>query len=157
MKIEFNGILIDDGELATKLQRSGAYLLEGKWLPLYEAFYFSEMGILPLEKEKILAALKKKDKKAEMKFKVFKFLWDRGYITRESADTKEYFRIYRKGFRMGEDRTECIMRILGEKEKYDRKQMEKDLEIAGRLRKELVVAISGGQIGFIKINRTRFD
>ena len=156
MKIE-DGILIEERELAEKLQRSGAYLLEQKLLLLYEALYFSEKGVLPLEKEKILKALKKRDKQAEIKYRVIKFLWDRGYITRESLDSKEYFRIHRKGFRAGEDRTEDVMRVIKEGDKYDKKIMEKDLEIAGKFRKQFVLAVVGEDIQFIKISRSRFD
>lgn len=156
MKIEKNGILIEDAELLEKLRRLGAYLIEQKRLPLYEALYFTEKAILPLEKEKILKALKKKDKKAEVKYAVFSFLWNRGYITRESLDN-ELFRIYRKGIRIDEDRTENVLRVIAEKEKYDRTAMEKDLEVAGPLRKQLVLAIVGEDIRFIKISRSRFD
>lgn len=156
MKIEKQGVLIEESELAEKLRRIGAYLIEGKWLPLYEAMYFSEKELVPFQKETILKALKKRDKAAEINYKVFSHLWGKGYITRESLDT-ELFRIHRKGIRVGEDRTEHVMRVIKEKQKYDKKQMEKDLEIAGKLRKQFVLAIVGKDIKFIKISRSRFD
>ena len=156
MKLEKEGVWVEERELTEKLRQMGGYLIEERWLPLYEALYFSEKGILPLEKEGIWKALKKKDKQAEIKYKVFAFLWNRGYITRESLDS-DLFRIHRKGIRMGEDRTENILRVIGEKQKYDRKQMETDLEIAGKLRKQFVLAIAGKEIRFIKISRSRFD
>ncbi len=157
MKFEKTGLLIEEPELKEKLRHVGAYLIEEKYLPYYEAMYFAEKKIIPEKTETIMAALKKKDKKAEKKYEVFKSLWNSGYVTRESTDNEEYFRIGRKGMRAGDDRTENIMRIIMEGEKYDIKAAEKDLEVAGALRKQFVLAIAGKDVRFIKISRSKFE
>ena len=156
MKIVAQGIRIEEPEILEKLRHVGAYLLEGNTVPIYEAMYFSEKGVLPMDPHLIEKELKKRDKRADIRYRVFSFLWSRGYITRESQDGG-LFRIHRKGIRIDEDRTENVLRIIKPNEKYNRKQMEDDLQVAGALRKQLVLAVSGENIEFIKISRTRFD
>lgn len=156
MKVSGQGVRIEEEAMLAKMREAGAYLVEGH-VPLYEALYFTEKGVLAADKEAIWKQLKKRDKQAEIRYLVFSFLWNRGYITRESLDGG-LFRIHRKGIRIGEDRTENVMRIIKAGEKYDRKRMEQDLEVAGSLRKQLVLAVVDGQnVQFIKISRTRFD
>ncbi len=124
----------------------GLGIERGKDLLLHklEAFYLNEIGLLTLN-----ISL---DKKEEKIYKVFKFLFERGYPVRFSQDT-DFLRVQRKGFRKGEERTQYLVKVVDE---VSKEEMFKDLELASKIRKELVYAFVEDDIKFIGISRRTF-
>jgi tRNA splicing endonuclease len=125
---------------------------------LLEAAYFAEKGVLALDSAAIMKAALKKDKIAKEKFMVIKNLRDLGYITRVSLEKSDYLRIHRKGFRPDAERTYYLVKVVTEKWKQSLKEMQEDLSFAGKLRKELVIAIVGkDRLQFIRFGRINFE
>ncbi|MBS3068405.1 hypothetical protein J4450_06875 [Candidatus Micrarchaeota archaeon] len=151
---------VSDSELITKLIGLGAGIEEGgkAKLPLLEAAYFADKGVIKFDKDKILENARKGDALADDKYKIIKFLRDRGYITRVSMDTTEYFRVHQKGIRVGEDRTQYVLKVVPRDWQTNMKDIKQAIGFAGKLRKELVIAyIEKEDIHFIKISRTNFE
>jgi tRNA splicing endonuclease len=142
----------------------GAGVKEGDVLklPLLEAAYFAGKGFLDCGKsaEELLRVVQEGDELAGEKFGVLKHLRDRGYILRIGEGKSEFMRVYRKGIRIGEDRTESVLKVLREGEKPE---LVADLEKAGRMRKALVYAFvsprgdGGADILFVKAYRAGYD
>jgi len=155
MEIKEDYILISDKTLIEKLERVGATVVDGK-LPLLEALYFSEKGLLE-NKEKIKKTAKKEEM-ADEKYLVLKDLRDKGYVARVSLRGNEYFRVGRKGMRVGEDRTAYVVKVVSPDWKTDVKGIRKMLEFSGKIRKSLVIAVVDDEkISYITMGRTRFD
>ena len=160
LKIEGGFVIIGDEELAKRLRSlgGGVEAAAGTKMMLLEAAYFAEKGVLPLKKEKLLKETGKKDKLAKEKYEVLKYLRDNGYITRPSLDNSPYLRLHRKGFRPGEDRTYYLVKVVEKNWKADVVGLMKELQFAGRLRKELVIAVPGKERpAFIKFGRSSFE
>jgi len=150
--------LEDDPEQMEKLRLVGAGVEEGgvQKLPLIEAAYFQgkeviESGHSPGELVKLAS---KKDPLAPEKFRVLTHLREAGFIVRMGEGGEEFLRVYKKGIRVGEDRTEMVLRVLREGE---RPPLEMDVVEASRMRKELVYAFVGKEIGFFKAYRAGFE
>ena len=125
---------------------------------MLEAAYFADKGVIKFDKDKILENARKGDALADDKYKIIKFLRDRGYITRVSMDTTEYFRVHQKGIRVGEDRTQYVLKVVPRDWQTNMKDIKQAIGFAGKLRKELVIAyIEKEDIHFIKISRTNFE
>jgi tRNA splicing endonuclease len=155
-----SAVIIRDKPLILLLRNIGAAVEEGAEakIPLIEAAYFAEKRKLPFTKEEILALALKTDPLANEKYAVIDHLRSRGYITRVSLDTTEFLRLHRKGFRPGEDRTYYLVKVVPEGWKPDMREIEDALDFAGRLRKELVIAVvRGGRPRFIKMGRANFE
>lgn len=160
MKLTKEYVELSSTVLIEKLIELGAGIEEGgkAKLPLLEAAYFAEKGIIKFDKEKIIANAKKTDPLAEDKYTVIKFLRNRGYITRVSMDSTEYFRVHQKGIRIGEDRTQYVLKVVPKDWQAGLKEIKQAIGTAGKLRKELVLAyVDGEEASFIKISRTNFD
>ncbi|MBD3398289.1 hypothetical protein GF412_03740 [Candidatus Micrarchaeota archaeon] len=152
MGAESGFFIVDDAELAEKLELLGAGVEEegGRKLPLIEAAYFQEKGVLETGK-----SIRELVEGKEREFEVLKHLRDSGRIVRIGEGDSEFLRVYRKGMRIGEDRTEGIVRVLGEGEKPD---LLADIAVAGKMRKELTYAFVGGDgITFVKAYRVSFE
>jgi len=144
--------IVDDAELVEKLELLGAGVREGERikLPLVEAAYFQEKGAIDTGKslEELISG-------KEDLFAVLKQLRDSGRIVRFGEGKSEFIRVYRKGIRVGEDRTEGIIRVLKENEKPD---LLSDVAVAGKMRKELTYAFVGEDgITFVKAYRAGFE
>jgi tRNA splicing endonuclease len=63
-------------------------------------------------------------------------------------------RAYKKGIRVGEDRTTYFFRVL---KKESLPNPLEDLKISGKMRKELIYAFVGERIQFVKASRINFD
>lgn len=153
-------VIINDKGLILLLRNIGAAVEEGAQakIPLIEAAYFADKRKLPFTKDEIIARASKKDPLAEQKYITIDYLRSRGYITRVSLDTTEFLRLHRKGFRPGEDRTYYILKVVPEDWKQDIDEIQKALDFAGRLRKELVIAVvKGKRPYFIKMGRANFE
>lgn len=150
----------ENPELADKLALLGAGVEEGGGvkLPLVEAAYFEEKGVISSGKSagELVKLAKEKDGLAEERFIVLRHLRERGHIVRWGLGETGLMRIYRKGIRVGQDRTEMVLKVLREGSKPE---ISKDLESAGRMRKALIYAFVGGKGGilFVKAYRIAFD
>ena len=124
----------------------GLGIERGKELHLHklEAFYLNEIGLLNLA-----TSLNKKEEKV---YRVFKFLFEKGYPVRFSQES-DFLRVQRKGFRKGEERTQYLVKVVDE---ISREELFKDLELASKMRKELVYAFVEKDIRFISISRRTF-
>jgi tRNA splicing endonuclease len=155
-------VAITEKPLILKLRSLGAGVeeAEGTKLTLLEAAYFAERGVLPMKKDELIATAAKKDKLAHEKYFVIKYLRDRGYIVRPSLDGTRWLRLHRKGFRPGEDRTFCLLEVARKGWKAEPEELLESLEMAGRLRKELAIAIVDLRQDkplFLKFGRMNFE
>ncbi|MBN2121598.1 hypothetical protein JW721_00870 [Candidatus Micrarchaeota archaeon] len=159
-KLEGEFFIEDDESKIERLELIGAGVREGEILklPLIEAAYFEGKGFLGSGKSEgeLLELAASSDSLATEKFAVLKHLRDKGYIVRDGEGKSDFMRIYRKGIRIGEDRSESVVKVLREGEKPE---LAPDLEKAGRMRKALVYAFVGkeGGILFVKAYRVGFD
>lgn len=159
-RIEDGFVIIEDEELAKRLRSlgGGVEASAGTKMMLLEAVYFAEKEVLPIEKEKLLETAKKNDPLAEEKYEIMKYLRNNGYITRPSLDNSPYLRLHRKGFRPGEDRTYFLVKVVKKDWKAGVGELMEELKFAGRLRKQLVIAVPGEQKPrFIKFGRSTFE
>lgn len=140
-------LLIEDEKKARRLVLLGAMEENGKVsLPYLEAAYFAEKGEIGGSAEEFLSLAQKSDPLAPEKYLVLKQLRDSGYIVRCGEDA-DFLRVYKKGIRVGEDRTTCLIRVL---RKTDAPDLRADLKLAGKMRKELIYAFVGEKIDFVK-------
>jgi len=162
MQITDDYIILKEKPLILKLRSLGAGVEEADEtkISLLEAAYFADRKVLPLEKEEILARAAKKDPRCREKYAVIKYLRDRGYIVRPSLDGTEYLRLHRKGYRPGEDKTYYLISVVGKDWKAEPGELMASLEVAGKLRKELAIAIVDPKEDaplFIKFGRMNFE
>ncbi len=127
-------------------------------LPLLEAAYFAEKNVLAMDKDELLSKARALDPLADDKYLILKFLRDRGYITRVSLDTDDYFRVHQKGIRPNEDRTEYVLFVVPPSWTGSLGDIRKSLAVAGRLRKELIIGyVEKNEPQFLKVSRKTFD
>lgn len=155
-------LILRDKSLILKLRSLGAGVEEADEtkLTFLEAAYFADRGVLPMKKEELLKHAAKKDKLYQEKYFVIKYLRDRGYIVRPSLDGTGYLRLHRKGFRPGEDRTYYLIEVVTKDWKCSAETLIPSLETAGRLRKELTIAVVDLEREkplFLKFGRMNFD
>ncbi len=162
IEIKDDYLTIKEKPLILKLRSLGAGVEEAEEtkLTLLEGAYFADRGVLPLKKEDILEAAAKTDKLANEKYFIIKYLRDRGYIVRPSLDGSSFLRLHRKGYRPGEDKTYYLIEVVTKSWEASPEKLIPSLEFAGRLRKELVVAIvdlKKEDPTFIKFGRMNFE
>ena len=155
-------LIIRQKPLILKLRSLGAGVEEADEtrITYLEAAYFAERGVLPLDKEDLLERAAKKDRLAREKFHVIRYLRERGYIVRPSLDGTDYLRLHRKGFRPGEDKTYYLIEVVPKGWQISPEGLMPSLETAGRLRKELAIAVvdmAAEKPFFIKFGRMNFD
>jgi tRNA splicing endonuclease len=110
-----------------------------------ELYYAIEKGYIPGEKPKI----------DNNKYLVFKDLREKSYIV-SFSEANDYFRVYRKGFRRGEDRTLYLLRVL-DSDKINLEELGNDLAEAGKMRKDLVYAlVENNKVFYLSISRKQF-
>jgi tRNA splicing endonuclease len=110
-----------------------------------ELYYAIEKGHVSGEKPKI----------EPKRYLVFKDLRDKSYIV-SFSEANGYFRVYRKGFRRGEDRTLWLLRVL-DSDKIGLDGLGKDLAEAGKMRKDLVYAfVENDKVFYLSISRKQF-
>ncbi|MDD5172241.1 MAG: hypothetical protein PHF60_04370 [Candidatus ainarchaeum sp.] len=155
-------VTIKDKQLILKLRSLGAGVEEAEEtkVALLEAAYFADRGVLPMDKEALLAQAAKKDSLCREKYAVIKYLRDRGYIVRPSLDGTQYLRLHRKGYRPGEDKTYYLIEVVPKDWNCTPEALMPSLETAGRLRKELAIAVvdpAQDKPFFIKFGRMNFE
>ena len=153
-------LIIKDKQLILKLRSLGAGVEEAEETKItyLEAAYFADRGVLPVEKEKLLEHVK--EDHAKEKYFVIKYLRDCGYIVRPSLDGTGFLRLHRKGYRPGEDKTYYLLQVVPKDWKASTEALMPALETAGRLRKELAIAIVDPEQEkpfFIKFARMTFE
>jgi len=159
-KLDDEFVTIKEKSLILLLRNLGAAIEDGKSakIPLIEAAYFASKRKLPFGVDEILERAKKSDPLAREKYFAIDYLRSRGYITRASLDSTEFLRLHRKGFRPGEDRTYYLLKIVKPDWAMDSEKIQDALDLAGKLRKELVLGIvDGKRIRFIKLGRINFE
>ncbi|HID72641.1 TPA: hypothetical protein EYP38_01755 [Candidatus Micrarchaeota archaeon] len=160
--IDKDFVTVKDRKLILKLRGLGAGVedAEETKLSFLEAAFFADINVLPLKKDELLKSAKKSDKLADEKYFVIKYLRERGYIVRPSLDGSPYLRLHRKGFRPGEDRTYYLIEVVKKNWKAEPDELFASLEFAGRLRKELVIAVvdtKAEKPRFIKFGRMTIE
>jgi len=153
-------VIIRKKDLILKLRSLGAGVEEAEEtrIALLEAAYFADRGVLPMDKEALLERALKKDKLAREKYVVIKQLRDLGYIVRPSLDGTPFLRLHRKGLRPGEDKTYYLIDVVPKGWKASVEALLPPLETAGKLRKELAIAVVDGEkVTFIKFARMNFE
>jgi tRNA splicing endonuclease len=155
-------IILKDKPLILKMRSLGAGVEESDEtkVSLLEAAYFADRKVLPMDKDELLKRALKTDPLANEKFFVIKFLRDRGYIIRPSLDGTPYLRLHRKGYRPGEDKTYYLIEVVPKSWKANPEDLILSLEAAGRLRKELAIAVvdpAQDSPLFIKFGRMNFE
>jgi len=153
-------VIIRDKPLILLLRNIGGAIgdEEEAKVPLIEAAYFAEKRKLPFTKDEILDRAIKTDPLAKEKYIVIDHLRSKGYVTRVSLDSTEFLRLHRKGFRPGEDRTYYLVKVVPESWTPNLKEIEDALDFAGKLRKELVLAmVKNNRPRFIKLGRANFE
>jgi len=117
----------------------------GLLLSELELYYAVEKGHINAEKPKI----------DSNRYAVFKDLREKGYIVAFS-EANGYFRVFRKGYRRGEDRTLWLLRVL-DSDKIDIDALGDDLGEAGKMRKDLVYAfVKDNRVFYISISKKIF-
>jgi tRNA splicing endonuclease len=155
-------VVLRDKPLILKMRSLGAGVEEAEEtrMSLLEAAYFADRGVLPLRKDELLSRASEKDALAPKKFLVIKYLRDRGYIVRPSLDGTPWLRLHRKGYRPGEDKTYYLIEVVPKTWKAEPGALIASLEAAGRLRKELAIAVVDPEQDaplFIKFGRMKFE
>ena len=162
MEFKDNYLVIKDKPLILKLRSLGAGVEEADEtkITLLEAAYFADRGVLPMKKDEILEKAAETDELYRERYFVIKYLRDRGYIIRPSLDGTKYLRLHRKGYRPGEDKTYYLIEVVRKDWKATPETLMPSLELAGRLRKELAIAVVDLEKEkplFIKFGRMNFD
>ncbi|MFN7991123.1 MAG: hypothetical protein U0R44_03105 [Candidatus Micrarchaeia archaeon] len=155
-------VVIRSRPLILKLRSLGAGVEEADdtKITLIEAAYFAERKVLPADHAELIRKAAESDPLAREKYSVLKYLRDRGYIVRPSLDGSGYLRLHRKGYRPGEDKTYYLIEVVGSGWKASLESLLPGLETAGKLRKELAVAVVGeGEERplFIKFGKMNFE
>lgn len=153
-------LIIKDRALILKLRSLGAGVEEANETKItyLEAAYFAEKGVLPADKGELLAHAK--EEHAEEKYHVIKYLRDRAYIVRPSLDGTGFLRLHRKGYRPGEDKTYYLINVVTKDWMASPEELSGMLETAGRLRKELAIAVvdlADEKPRFFKFGRMNFE
>lgn len=161
-EIEFTEdfLIIRQRSLILKLRSLGAGIEDENEtkITFLEAAYFADRNVLPVSKDELLEHAGKKDKLYMEKFQVIKYLRDRGYIVRPSLDGTPYLRLHRKGYRPGEDKTYYLIEVVPKDWKASVENLIQPLETAGKLRKELAIAVvDGEEPKFLKFARLNFE
>ena len=152
-KIEQGIYLEEDPEMVEKLGLLGAGrerdgVLE---MPLIEAAYFQEKGKISTGKtsSELIEVALGEDPLAKEKFLVLEKLRESGRIVRFGPE--DFLRIYKKGIRVGQDRTEFLLKVL---RMGEQPPLLEDLQASGKMRKSLFYAFVGeGEIKFVKAYR----
>jgi tRNA splicing endonuclease len=155
-------LVIRQKPLILKLRSLGAGVEEADEtrITYLEAAYFAERKVLPLDNGDLLSRALETDPLAREKYHVIRYLRERGYIVRPSLDGTPYLRLHRKGLRPGEDKTYYLIEAVPKGWRAGAESLIPSIEAAGRLRKELAIAIvdlAQEKPLFLKFGRMNFE
>lgn len=91
--------------------------------------------------DKLLAQIKKKDKRAETKYAVFKDMRDRGYIVKTALKFGAEFRVYNKGIHPGQDHARWILYPVKESDSLTWHDFSAKNRVAHSTKKNLLIGI----------------
>lgn len=162
MDIKDGLLRIRDPDLILKLRSLGAGVEEGEQtsMTLLEAAYLADRKVLPYDKDALLQEAARTDPLWKEDYAIIKHLRDRGYIVRPSLDGTRYLRLHRKGYRPGQDKTICLIEAVPKGRPLDQDSLLRSLDAAGRLRKELIIAIADPDQErplFLKLSRANLE
>lgn len=122
----------------------------------YEAIFLIEKKKMELIhqkknllKEDLLNRFKKKDKKIETKYIVFKDLREKGYIVKTALKFGAEFRVYEKGHHPGKKHAKWILFTDDETKKLSWHEFASKNRVAHSTRKKLLIAIVDSERGII--------
>ena len=95
----------------------------------------------PLSEESLLRKIKKKDKKIETKFSVFKDLRKKGYIVKTAFKYGAEFRVYEKGIKPGDRHSKWILYTAREQDSLNWHDFAAKNRVAHSTQKKLLIAI----------------
>lgn len=150
-------IVVEDEKTVLKLRSLGGGTEENGKIILHplEAIYFVNKRVIKQDVEELF---RQAGDLAEERYHVLEFLRENGYISKPSFKSG-LLRIYRKGFRPGEDRTYSLVKVIKD-EKLSPEDLEEFSRFAGELRKEAVIAIVKDldeEPVFFRLSRTKFE
>ena len=150
-------IIIEEEDTVLKLRSLGGGIEENGKIILHplEAVFFAKRRVIDEDIDKLF---KKAGKLAKERYHVLEHLRENGFISKPSFDS-DFLRIYRKGFRPGEDRTFCIVKVI-KSEKLSPDDLQSFIKFAGQLRKEAVIAVVKNledEPVFLKVSKTKFE
>ena len=115
---------------------------------LYEALYLLEKGQIEiyqknksLDFQELLRKTIKKDKKAHIKYLVFKDIRQRGYIIKTALKFGADFRVYEKGAKPGNEHAKWILYTAKEHDSINWHEFAAKNRIAHSTNKNLLIAI----------------
>ncbi len=114
----------------------------------YEALYLLEKSKLALTEnkknitfEKLLTKTIETDKKAQIKYTVFRDMRNRGYIVKTALKFGAEFRVYNKGVKPGEDHAKWILYPVSESSELTWHEFSAKNRVAHSTKKNLLIAI----------------
>ncbi len=134
-------------------EKKDNYLL----LDIYETLYCLEKKWLSLPNLSFEDLLKKLKKREFIKYEVYKFFKQKGYIIKTGFKFGFDFRIYPKGKKPGEAHTEKVVYVLEEQESLSGTSLSRLSRLATNLRTSLILAIidSENEINFYSFERCK--
>lgn len=153
-KIQTNllgGIISSNSQEAFQLyekSRFGEKIGEKIQYTYSEAIYLTEeqkadiyFGKKLLSKDELIKKLKKRDKKIEIKYPVFRDLRKKGYVVKTALKFGADFRVYKKGIKPGQDHAKWIVFADYETKTLNWQEFSSKNRIAHSTKKKLLLAI----------------
>ncbi|MEK6927138.1 MAG: tRNA-intron lyase [Nanoarchaeota archaeon] len=94
-----------------------------------------------LNHQELIKKLRKKDKKIEIKYAVFKDLRSKGYILKTALKFGAEFRVYERGVRPGADHARWILYTVKENDALNWHEFAAKNRVAHAVKKNLLIAI----------------
>jgi tRNA-intron endonuclease len=126
-----------------------------------EALYLLENKRITVEKDgkkisfhALLKELSKIDKEVYNKYIVYKDLRSKGYIIRSGFKFGTYLRVYEKGIRPGEGKSDYLVYIFSAGEKIETEKIQILTKTAQLTKKNLIIAVADEEdVKYYKLNR----
>jgi len=140
--------LTDEANQLYEKNRFGNIERKKLHLSLLEALYLVEGEKLIVKKGKkevppnqISRLARKKDKRFNIRYSVFKDLRDRGYVTKTALKFGADFRVYDRGVSPGEDHAKWIVFAVKESEHLTWREWSAKNRVANSTKKRLLIAV----------------
>lgn len=150
---EFLGLEVieESKELASALYNRSNYGVlkkEELVLSLVEALYLLEKEKIKVFKnkkeldfKKFIREAEKKDKDFNLRYKVYRDLRERGYVTKTALKYGADYRVYPKGFKSGEEHAKWVVFCVHESNKFNWKNFASMARVAHSVKKNLLIAV----------------
>ena len=137
-KVEVPHTYVLSDEEYRSILRRGFVERGSREIPIVDALLLNSIGVIKIDKDTIDKA--RNIPNIDRRIRVMKELLKRGYISRSGVYEK-YIRVYRKGMRVGEDRTRWIVRIVDSMSEVNGDTINELLERAQDMRKSGVICV----------------